>query len=321
MTSCILNVSFSASDTIGMSTADGGATWSPIGLPEGVTSVDSHLTCVASSCVSAGQSTSSTGGNDVILFSADGGLNWRLASLPPDVGATGSEVPCVGRHCADVFASVGAAQAKTGGDTLITSSDGGESWTVAAMPSTTYRNILVPTCTGTVCTTTASVSNTNELASDQLLKSTDGGSTWTSTPLPSPIRSVQGPPTCFQQTCFLSAETNAIPTTGQPNADALITSDDGGQSWHVATLPTGVTQPEGPTCSSRICVLVATDRGQPVALVSDHAGTQWIRSSLPHGVTPQSGAVCWSDGCLLAGSTQGTSANSSNRLLYANLDD
>lgn len=193
--------------SISFSSTDRGSTWSEATVGAGFAA--GSLECVsASSCVVVGH-TLSTGGEGTLpsgaaYFTSDTGATWQQAAVPTGSGQLGA-VSCDGSTCL-----AGALSSGGGGTDLLTSSDGGRTWSGLSSPALDATLVTGLSCDASTC--------------------------WMSGLLGASI--VQG------ATGLPSIE------LGQSASGTVAMSSDGGQTWQSATLPEGVLLATDLTCPS-----------------------------------------------------------------------
>ena len=117
-------VTAGSGDIMVLTTSDGGQSWSESPLPTGFTGIPDGLTCTGGGdCVLVGSDGGFPGGDAGAAYSQDGGATWTSSTVPP--GTSGLRtVSCSGSFC--IASSLGSASATV--RTILTSSDGGASW-------------------------------------------------------------------------------------------------------------------------------------------------------------------------------------------------
>jgi photosystem II stability/assembly factor-like uncharacterized protein len=206
-TSCVAITSGGTAFT----TADAGSTWTSSPLPSGFVSI--ALQCRSTtSCIAIGPSG--------IIYSTDGGTTWSEATAP--AGASfrpfGSSLSCAMTVCL--------VRAKNGPDAsdgqLLSSSDGGRTWTALDATGLPQGVVLGLSCTGDgVCwasgvTTAGGSTSAINLGNAGLAASTsDGGSTWQTSQLPEGIGGILDVSCPSVSQCYaLAAQQQANGTTG-----------------------------------------------------------------------------------------------------------
>ena len=167
------------------STTDDGAVWQHLGpLPGGLAGVSSLACTAASSCLAAGNMPTTPGkGTAAVATTTDGGMTWTPATTPSGAGPlhdvacpTPSECLAVGSRSPS---TIGVAQ---GQGEVLSSTDGGGTWTTGAAPASVSDAFAIscPTTSrcavvGTRWTTANPPGPTGAVAA-----TTDGAGTWLS---------------------------------------------------------------------------------------------------------------------------------------------
>jgi len=171
-------------------TSDGGATWSPAVSPQNALVVLS-VTCASpvdcTAIVSDGTSTWSA-------HSPDFGQTWQQEGNLPSSFLPENDLTCMaGGTCID--AGYVPTSNSHGQGAVAVSADGGQTWTLASVPSgigvlqsTACPSTSVCLAAGTTGTTVSDVIP----AQGELLRSTDGGHTWEQSPGTLPVEDVYG---------------------------------------------------------------------------------------------------------------------------------
>jgi photosystem II stability/assembly factor-like uncharacterized protein len=197
--------------------------------------------------------------------STDFGVTWQQAGTLPGsfLGATGLE--CDAGSC--LVAGYLPTGAGHGTGALAVSTDGGQTWTSATVPSGVGLLEAVACTTATDCLAAGTAStNISDVvpAGGQLLQSIDGGHTWTAAPVP-PVNDAYGLACPSAQRCAMVGTTWA----GNPavGTGAVAQSHDGGQTFtssSSAYVPLTLSALSCPTAST--CVAVGGDTLARVSL-------------------------------------------------------
>lgn len=136
------------------STTDDGAVWQHLGpLPGGLAGVSSLVCTAASSCLTAGDMPTTPGkGTAAVAATSDGGMTWTPATMPSGAGPlhdvacpTPSECLAVGSRSPT---TIGVAQ---GQGEVLSSTDGGGTWTTGAPPASVSDAFAVSCPTTSRC--------------------------------------------------------------------------------------------------------------------------------------------------------------------------
>lgn len=260
--------------------SNAGATWhAAVSASPGVTT----LACVARSslCIAGGLAPDSNRGTAprLLMRSEDAGRTWSVVDrLPRDVVAL-VDATCPSSRSCDVVASLGALDR----DELLTTSDGGASWSSHLMPKPIAFGGGLLCASSAVC---MGWSNGNSLAhtGTVVALTKDGGVNWSSV-------------TGLSDISILSATCNTGSTCELVGSDAVgvvvLGSSNGGESWRQQTLPAGVLGITGMSCSSVTdCVIAAhSDRGGS-AYSTPNGGFGWREDSVPAGTSDLTGISC-----------------------------
>jgi photosystem II stability/assembly factor-like uncharacterized protein len=164
-------------------TTDGGSVWQRLGnLPTGFSGPNGISCPTASSCMVAGYTSPTAGkGTGAIATTSDGGQDWTTPVLPQGIGLLhGVSCPSVA-HCVAVGTmSTTATDVALGKGVMLTSDDGGQTWTVTASPPGVDDAFSVSCPTERVCAAVGTVwTPTNPPTPiGGVVTSDDGGQTW-----------------------------------------------------------------------------------------------------------------------------------------------
>jgi photosystem II stability/assembly factor-like uncharacterized protein len=271
-------------------TLDGGHTWNVVRtLPEGVGVLRGVSCPTATICMAVGQSSDGTSGS-ALLTSSSGG-RWRSLSLPKGqeelalVTCT-TRRTCIGEGMMDVTMGMPIYGERPG---VISTKDGGATWTLRALPVGNIGQQGVPSFKGMACPSP----NRCYMVGDEtpgdgspsgvISVSTDGGKTWTRPTLPAGTTSLNAISCAAPTDCVVVG--GGIGPRGETLHDILATSD-GGQTWVSRPVPVATTSVLGlssVSCPS-ITVCMATGFGltnttpsmEPsVVAVTSDGGATW----------------------------------------------
>ncbi len=269
-------------------TNDGGSSWRNITLPTQI-GVDAGFSCAsADTCAVLGLDLAD---DPVFLETTDGGQTWSTHAGPPEVTNTmvNTIIDCLS---AKTCLAVVSGKKGTGPRAAaLKTSDGGASWSDAALPAS-FAPFAAHCLSGGTCVVTGFDSATPD-DSGAALYSTDGGATWSPATVP-PGTGILRRLSCADATDCL---TTSIPdgTTGQRT---VLRSADGGATWTdvAATgLPdarvTDISCPASTECwASGLIVPPGSGGALPVSklrgllALSADQGQSWQPAQLPEGV-------------------------------------
>lgn len=281
-------------------TDDGGATWQA-SAPVAIDGVTFGLTCGAGICAAVARS-------GAIATSSDTGTTWSASRAGLALNAKAVSCPTASRCVA----------LRTSGGGALTSADGGASWTAAA--GLTWQD-LVSCAPGTAHCVAASSSTSSMVA-----VSDDFGVTWTPSAgwnrfalsCPNPQRCTSFSSTSFDGGwSFVPAENVGVAfALSCPTAthcvgvatSSTVTSDDGGLTWTTRYSPLGPLRRV--SCASATECLAMGDApspGQPAVVIGSHdGGVSWTARTAPTGAQTLSSLSCaTSTDCVAAGSVAG----------------
>ncbi len=228
----------------------------------------------------------------MIASSPDGGASWSNLTVP----STTPELYAVA--CADVNDCVAAGQGA-----LLTTHDGGRSWTVED-PPTPKTTLLGVTCLGQTCLATGISPNPGGPYDGQILRSGDDGDTWAASTLPPHALGV-GAVACPTATFCVAV-----------GAEILVSSD-GGQTWQYREVNGGTEALRSISCPSATqCVAIgANPEGQFVpsavatAVLTTDGGETWQQDGVPSGSAALDVVDCGDASSCLAGGGRTVTGN------------
>lgn len=297
---------------------NGGMTWSKQNI-DGLTTFGIFFatSCTgngsAGVCIAAGQDL--TGSQAPLLVtSTDGGTTWQLAIISglPESGFFSGANCSITNDATTTCMVVGQDLTGSQPPLLVTSTDGGVTWSKRSIPGLTSKGFFnSASCLDNsgVCVVTGQDA-TGTLA-PLLIKSSDGGATWN-------IQTVQGLPSSGY---FSGVSCSGTRTTGVCAAAGydltgtqpplLVTSTDGGNTWSTQRIA-GLTNNgyfNGVSCSGNagagICIAVGqdlTNAEAPLLVKSIDGGKTWNIQNIITNI-PASGSL-YGASCLGNGSAQ-----------------
>ena len=211
------------------------------------------------------------GSATVVVATTDGGMSWSAQRV---VGGYTPELSGIACPTKSDCIAVGSNGLSSG--VVITTDDGGKHWLSATTP-TGAVTISSVECTG-VADCTALVSNGTVTWSSQ---TTDFGETWTQQGnLPASFVAA-GALTCMPAGPCLVA--GYVPAAAGHGTGAIAVSQDGGQAWSSATVPSGIGTLQSTACLSASVCLAGGSTSTTVSDVVPAAGQ--LLSSTDGGTT------------------------------------
>ncbi len=241
-----------------LTSSDGGRTWASHQLPQWLVPADDivqgTMSCpVVDQCVMAGslrlgltrpsaaQRAASRYGASFVALTTDGGLTWTQSVVPAGLSGLGSPV------CTDAMHCLALALTQTGQPSMVVrSDDGGRTWSPATAPLLATLDLDHLVCADTAdCLLFGTVAppGPNQTV---MYRTTDAGATWHRAPLPesTTLLSAACPSATFcVATGFRSVPHAYVAAGGDTlhftpfNVPTLLTTHDGGISWHETVLP------------------------------------------------------------------------------------
>ncbi len=286
----------SASDTQGVlieKTTDAGFTWNSIvPSPSNYLLIEQGSSCPSADfCVLVGN-----GSTPAVTLSVSGTTSMTRATVPSNIQAMWAV------SCPSATTCFAVGTTSTGTPCLLSSIDGGSTWTESALPA----NIADGGRNAIACPTTTScvVGGSLSTGDSVLAVTTDGGSTWTepswSTPSPS-LQVYDG----FNRISCMSATT----CYANPGGPGLTLETTGNlTSWAPLALPAAVEGTGAITCTSvSDCLLSANEGGATVMLATTDGGSTWTDQPIPAGIGSLDDIACPSpSACYAVGSGEGS---------------
>lgn len=279
-------------------THDGGTTWQQADLPADVTEDSGQfgpIDCLSEdTCLTL---VSNTSWSYEIVETTDGGQTWTTlpgpAPLSTEFGVAGG-ISCTSSTSCVLIGSYAVGTSQVGQWDAEVTSDGGQTWTQAALPASASAGVQC--FTGGNCITAGDYS-------------TDGGLSWSAGSLPSGI------PAAWSMSCGDSSD--CVATTGGLSGTQVIVTTDGGRSWTQvpasglvsSLLPTvtcatastcwassgGVVRAAGPAPATMTSGPLSTEpQPQPVLDSTADQGQTWQAAQLPasYGITALGNVSC-----------------------------
>jgi photosystem II stability/assembly factor-like uncharacterized protein len=244
-------------------TSDGGITWTPATAPA------SALTLTSVACASPADCTAIVSQGTVTwsAHSADFGQSWQQEGNLPSGFVAGDDLLCTAVSClVPGYVPTGGGH---GAGAIAVSTDHGQTWAAASVPTGTGVLLSVACPSATACLaagTTATTVSDVVPAKGQLLESTDAGHTWATATSPSAVDDVFGVACPSAQQCaMVGTKWFGYPAVA---LGAVAQSVNGGQTFKsspLAYIPLTLSAVACPTTSS--CVAVGGDTVARLRLV------------------------------------------------------
>jgi hypothetical protein len=268
-------------------TDDGGVRWRALEPSSPASSNSSgalqSVSCGSSTfCMAVGGGIGPRGGQGVgvVFVTTDGGFTWVPRSPPAGMGGL-EGVACVGSDDCVVNGSDPAAVNSLSALT----SDGGYSWTTRSV-AVGIGGLQAVSCPASLeCVAVGTAASTT-----YALRTKDGGRSWSAQSMAAAVVSLSA------VSCGSSLDCVAVgfqPVPGQQFSDAfegaVVATSDGGLSWRLVSLPSGVASLSAVSCATAArCValgdappaastsgIVPTGTYQAIALATRNGGTTW----------------------------------------------
>jgi photosystem II stability/assembly factor-like uncharacterized protein len=262
-------------------TDDGGVTWTAL-APSSPASANSSgalqsVSCGSPTfCMAVGGGIGPRGGLGVgvVFVTTDGGFTWAPRSTPAGMGGL-EGVACVGSGDCVVNGSDPAAVNSLSALT----SDGGYVWTTRSV-AVGIGGIEAVTCPAPLeCVAVGTNASTT-----YALRTKDGGRSWSAQSMAAAVVSLSA------VSCGSSSDCVAVgsqPVPGQQFSDAfegaVVATSDGGLSWRVVSLPSGVASLSAVSCATATrCLALGAPSGpvpagsyQVIAIATRNGGSTW----------------------------------------------
>ncbi len=263
----------------------------PAGVGElGAVSCASERRCWAVG-VAGPNPSASPGGAAVIVATSDGGSSWTAEHVTGGSTPQLSGVACpTSTRCMAVGSN---GSSLPGSGVVVTTTDAGRTWAPVSAPPNVLSIVSVWCTRGRDCTAVV-----NGGTSTWTARSTDFGATWQQEgSLPASFQPGDDI-FCAGETCLVAGY---VPTSNGHGQGALAASGDGGQTWALATVPTGTGILRAATCISTSECLAAGTTSTTVSdvvpaegelLRSGDGGRTWAASGAPVPVNDVYGLAC-----------------------------
>ncbi len=228
-------------------TADGGVTWHTQQVPSTIT-VLAGISCFdATRCMAVG----ATNSGGAVLTTTNGGHDWSVEPAPTGAAAL---------TAVDCTAKLSCISVATDGTTDWTSvtDDLGITWTRGGnLPPGMVASAL--TCPSpATCLVTGYAPDGPGQGGGVIATTADDGSTWTGVTLPAGVGVLRSL-SCAGALCLAAGTTSAATTGYVAGKGQLLTSDDGGATWTIATPGAPSDDAYGVACPNpQTCVVVGT---------------------------------------------------------------
>jgi photosystem II stability/assembly factor-like uncharacterized protein len=238
-------------------TSDGGVRWTAVAGPADAANLSAVDCASATACIVI----ATDGTNYWSATTDDFGQVWqRGGTLPANVGGISSiACPSAGR-CVTV--GYGLTAPGQGQGAIDATDDAGATWTPQTVPPGIglLHGVACPGSTRCIATGTTSTTTTDVAqAAGALVSTTDGGATWDAETAPPGVDDAWSVSCPAVRSCAVVG-TVWTPTTPPTPIGGVVTTDDGGTTWHVPTIryvPVGLTGVDCPT--ARHCVATGND--------------------------------------------------------------
>lgn len=241
------------------------------------------VTCPATElCWAVGSAGSPAGPAAAVTATRDGGRTWRLQTAGLPASSVLNAVACWDiRHCM----AVGDVVTPQLGAAVVTTADGGRHWRAVTSPPNAITLSAVQCPGAGTCIALASDGSQMWSAS-----TADGGVTWSNGgDLPAGFSGTTSLSCTGAVDCIVAGDIS----TGPGHAGgAVARTADGGTSWSLASLPSGVGLLHGATCAAQSCMVVGTTStttsavspGSGVVLASTDGGATFSARTVPQAL-------------------------------------
>jgi|GEM_PF-959295 len=291
-----------------LKTSNGGATWIQQHVPTKAAIVDAVSCSSTTECVAVG---STDGLSQIAVGTSNGGTTWSVLRIFPNltdlngVDCT-SSLTCIAVGDRDGPSATGTVGA------VISTADGGKTWTEHGLPHNTYSFNAITCSTSSDCVAVGTFLTSGAHASydAQVITTSDAGAHWT-------LRRTEGTSDLTGVQCTSPLDCMAVGDELEHGSRIeraeVLYSTDGGQSWvtHMLRGVSGIV--DGLSCTAQSsCELVGTQRpangaypGSGFAGSTTNGGASWSRQTLPTGIDDLFGVSCGSRHvCIAVGANQ-----------------
>lgn len=246
------------------------------------------MALIATACSSGGSPQAATAPSTIAP-----GSPWQgrltAVTLPPPVNSLTS-LDCVSSlRCWAVGSTVGVSGAANGA-AVVTTGDGGATWTVETIPATVGYLSAISCSDRRHCTAVGQASQTSN-GQGAVITTADGGATWATATLPPTVLDVTAIACKADRRC-LATGTTALGT-------AVLAGSPGQPAWvQRGTLPatltgaTGISCPDAEHCWVTAHTAVDVDHVAGHIAVTTDGGTTWADTSAPKGTGYLNDIVC-----------------------------
>jgi photosystem II stability/assembly factor-like uncharacterized protein len=294
------NLENGSSTTAAMyATTDGGVSWVQQSIPPvsepGNGAILGQVSCPSTAeCFVVGGTVAANSG--FIDQTHDGGAIWTSAPVSSAL-SYGGGISC------PVASTCFALAANSSGALLMSTTDGGTSWTEGPLirPDNAfplYGQYRIACTSVTDCFVTGTQSTGGSGFQPIVAITSDAGQTWTSASLPSPPNILFNAISCGSANFCV-----AVGSGGYPNNAITETTDNGGRSWTQQTLPTEFL--DSVSCgTSTTCTTVGQQtngNGPAVIFATSDAGASWQSESYPGSYSAFLSVGCFQTFCVTFG--------------------
>jgi photosystem II stability/assembly factor-like uncharacterized protein len=240
-------------------TKNGGATWKAQSIQLPTTAALSGISCANKTTCMAVGTTNAIPTVGLVLVTRDGGKLWTT------VGSPAGAVTVVAVQC---FSGSNCVALATDGNLYwpAVTSDAGRVWQRGSSLPPGFTGARGLTCpTEQDCMVAGYTPTTPGHANGTIAVTTTGGMTWMTAMVPAGTGLLHAVSCLTAQSCVAVGTNTTTDSDIVPGSGVALTSEDGGQSWATATIPTGLNDGFGISCLGLAsCVAVGTTWTMPV---------------------------------------------------------